>query len=623
VALIVTGIWWLVLKPGPSSPAPEPQRVTVLVADFQNLTGDPVFDGGLEQAVTIGLEQASFIDMYRRTEARKKAVQLDPKAGDRLDERLAQLVSRSEGVSVVVNGSIEKTQEGYKLKAWALDPVSSKKIVEQAKNISKKTEVNNEAVKLGGYLSSQIGGVPEESVQALSRETFTTSSVEAMKAYSHAQELSVLGKRQEAIKEYEKAVQEDPNFGRAYAGLAVIYQNSGQYQKAQEYQTKALSLIDRMTEREKYRTRGIWYLLTRNYKKAIEEYSALVEQFPADVAGTSNLALSYFFVRDMAKAVEYGKRRVELNPGETISHYNLSWYHLGAGNFELAEKESLKAMEINPKDEEAFISAALSNLARGNIDLATDYYLKSGPISTMTASLALMGLADIALYEGRLNDAVDILEKGIEADIENNRNDLADDKIVALAQSLLVQGKKDRALQLADKATAMSREADILFPAAQVYIRSGKEEKALALAAELAKKIEPEPQAYAKIIEAEVKKQRKNFREAIALLQEAQQLLDTWIGRFCLGCAYLEAGEFAGAHSEFELCLKRRGEAMSLFFNDLPSYSYLPAVYYYLGRAQEGLKSPAAKDSYQTFLKIKEKDQGDPLVADARKRIQF
>ncbi len=69
------------------------------------------------------------------------------------------------------------------------------------------------------------------------------------------------------------------------------------------------------------------------------------------------------------------------------------------------------------------------------------------------------------------------------------------------------------------------------------------------------------------------------------------------------------------------MCLKRRGEATSIFLDDVPSYHYLPAVYYYQGRAREGLKSPGTAESYKIFLLIKEKGAGDPLVAEARKRL--
>lgn len=109
---------------------------------------------------------------------------------------------------------------------------------------------------------------------------------------------------------------------------------------------------------------------------------------------------------------------------------------------------------------------------------------------------------------------------------------------------------------------------------------------------------------------------------ALNLFREAQAIVNTWLGHFALGRAYLEAEAYTEAYSEFETCLKRSGETTSIFLNDLPSFHYFPSVYYYVGRAQEGLGSDAAADSYQKFLKIKEKaDEGDALVEDARKRL--
>ncbi len=89
-----------------------------------------------------------------------------------------------------------------------------------------------------------------------------------------------------------------------------------------------------------------------------------------------------------------------------------------------------------------------------------------------------------------------------------------------------------------------------------------------------------------------------------------------------LGQAYLAAKAFTEADSEFDLCLKRRGEATAVFLDDVPSYHYLPPVYYFLGRARQGLKSPGAADSFRTFLSIKQKGGGeDPMIADARRRV--
>jgi len=133
-------------------------------------------------------------------------------------------------------------------------------------------------------------------------------------------------------------------------------------------------------------------------------------------------------------------------------------------------------------------------------------------------------------------------------------------------------------------------------------------------------RIEPEPQMYGKLLEAETAIKRKDPRQAILLLQTAQKIYDTWLGHYDLGRAYLDAGMFTEADSEFELCLRRKGEASAVFLDDVPTFRVIPPLYYYLGRAQEGLKSPAAVDSYKTFISYQEKGVG-PLLSDARRRV--
>ncbi len=160
-----------------------------------------------------------------------------------------------------------------------------------------------------------------------------------------------------------------------------------------------------------------------------------------------------------------------------------------------------------------------------------------------------------------------------------------------------------------------------MYRVAQVYLAAGQEPRALALAGPLGQRMETEPQIYGKLIAGEAQLKKGNAREAVNVFQQAQKIGDTWLGHFDLGRAYLDAGAFTEASSEFDVCLKRRGEATSIFLDDVPSYHYLPAVYYYQGRAREGLKSPGAAESYKTFLVMKEKGAGDPLAAEARKRL--
>ena len=600
-----------------------PKTVSVLIADADNQTGDAVFDGVLEKLLGISLSGSSYVSVYDDKQGRQQALQLKPGSEGRLDLETAQLISRRQGINAVVGSTIEQSGTGYLIRVSAWDPARSKKLSEIDQAIKTKADILKISDTLAAKLSADLGAIPSDSREALIKETFTTTSLEAMHAYARAQELDDLGKPDEAIDWLLKALDYDPNFGRAYAILAVVYYNRQQYQQAGKYIQEALKRIDQMTDREKYRTRGIHSLITRNFKKAIEEYSALLAQFPGDYVAHANLALAYFFARNMPKALEEERLDIEHNPQSVTSRFNMTWYALAAGDFQAVEEEARAIWALQPDHADAYVPFALSQLAQGSVSRAVEAYKKLETLGSMGASLAATGLADIAVYEGRLKDATGFLEQGIAFDLKNDWAYNAADKEVMLAQSLFSQGKKELALQAAERALRTNRNSEVVFSAAQLFLDAGQVEKSRALAGELGKKIEPEPLVYAKLIGGQMSLARGDKPSTIKILQEAQELLDTWLGRFLLGRAYLEAEAYAEAHSEFELCLKRDGEAASVFINDLPTYRYFPPVYYYLGRAQEGLGSEAAAESYQKFLKIKEKaDPGDPLMEDARKRLR-
>ena len=107
----------------------------------------------------------------------------------------------------------------------------------------------------------------------------------------------------------------------------------------------------------------------------------------------------------------------------------------------------------------------------------------------------------------------------------------------------------------------------------------------------------------------------------MAVVDDDELALAPGLGPYLLGRAYLEATAFTEAYSELEICTKRRGEATAVFLDDVPSYSYLPPVYYYLGRAQEGLGSSGAAASYRRFVGLKAETGDDPLLLAARRRL--
>ena len=161
----------------------------------------------------------------------------------------------------------------------------------------------------------------------------------------------------------------------------------------------------------------------------------------------------------------------------------------------------------------------------------------------------------------------------------------------------------------------------IQFLAASIYIDTGDLAKAQKLAAGLSSETSIEPQSYSKIIAGLIALKKKDTKEAIRQIAAANKQLDTWISRFELGRAYLEAGSFADAEQQFDQCAKRRGETIELFDDNVPTYAYFPPVYYYQGRVREAMKSANFADSYKAYLGIRGQSSDDPLVPEIRRRI--
>ncbi len=619
--LLGVSAWWALRQRQAAVSAQAHKAESVLIADFQNKTGDAVFDGTLEPSLGLALEGAPFLTSYNRGQARKIAGQLKPGA-TALNEPLARLVALREGIQIVTSGTIERKGSGYTVSIRALDAATGKEIVSQEETASGKDQVLATIGRLAASVRAALGDTTPKSLQLAAAETFTAGSVEAAHEYGLAQQLQYGGNFGEAIQHYLKATELDPDMGRADAGIAVLYFNQGRRDEAEKYYQLAMARIDRMSDREKFRTRGGYFLIVRrDPEKAIEEYSQLVARYPADTAGISNLALAYFYKRNMAKALEEGRRAIEIYPRNVPQKNNVGLYAMYAGEFETAIREQNEVIGLNPKFDLAYVGLALSQLAQGHPDLAAETYRKLSAIDSRGASVAASGLADIALTEGRPADAIAILEKGIETDLQGKDPDSAAVKLTALAAARMELGQIVQALAAADRAVSLSKDVHVVYPAGRIYIEANKQPKAIELAGMLSKSLEPDPQSYAELLRAEVELRRASPREAIKILTNAKKTADTWMGRYLLGRAYFDAQSFPDADTELEAASKRRGETTALFLDESPTYRLFPPVDYWLGRAREGIKSPAAAESYKAFLSIKEKAGEDPLVADARRRV--
>jgi len=617
-AILVAVAWYFNSRQNRTVTAHAP--ISVLVADFQNNTSDPLFDNTLEPMVNVALEGAGFINAYNRSNARQVAGKLSHPASQ-LDANTARLVAINEGIAATVTGSLSTRGTGYRLSATATDAITNKTLATADVSAANKDELLLDIPKLIAPIRKALGDTTPESAQIeKAAGAFSTSSLAAVHQYGIGMEQLWAGNSEQALQAFSDAINLDPNFARAYGSMASAYANLGKTQDEEKYVKLAMEHVDRMTERERYRVRGHYYSSTRNYSKCVEEYSELVKRFPADNIAWTNVSGCYMGLRRISEGVSAAQKAVEIVPKGAIQRVILSLYTSYSGDFAGGEREARRALDLNPSFP-AYLALVEAQLGLGQMAQAAETYQKMEKMDTWGASVAASGLADIASYEGRYADAVRILEQGVATDLAAKNSDNAAEKLAGVAQLQLLRGEKGAAIAAATKAVSMSQSVPVRVLAARTLVGAGETAKAQKLGEALASEVDPETQAYAKIISGDLALQRGDNNEAVKLFTDSNRLLDTWIGRFELGRAYVEAGQFVEADSEFDRCMKRRGEALEILMDNVPTFAYFPAVYYYQGRVREGLKSQGFEEPYRTYLSIRGHAGEDPLLADIRRRL--
>ncbi len=599
----------------------KPKLLSVLIADFDNQTNDPIFDGSVEEALTIGMEGASFITSYNRNKALDIANKLNQESN--LKEARARLVAVREGISLVLSGSISRTDDGYLLKLKAIDPHQGELVTEAEASAEGKLEVLQAVGSLAGQLRESLGDVTISDESLSTAETFSASSLKAMQLYSQAQQQAQKGNHEEAVKLYEQATTEDNEFGRAWSGWALSEFQLGHLEKAEQLWETTLTLLQGMTEREKYRTLGLYYTrVSGNYAKAVENYQALVTQFPGDAIGRSNLAVSHFMMRHFDAALREGKAVVDIYPEETTFRSNYALYAMYASDFKTAREQAEKLIADQPNFVKAYLPLAIANLAEKNFTAAQQAYQQMAALGTRGASLSASGLADIALTEGKFQAAIDILTPAIEKDRANNSNYALGAKYIALAEAQLAMQDKDQAQSSVDAAVEVSKSTAQQVAGALLYVQLGSLYKAGEIADHLIKQLQQESRAYGELIRASLYLQAGNTTGALDLLLSASNKTDMWLVRFELGKVYVAAGAHAEALSEFELCQKRIGETTSLYLDDLPTFHRSVELLYWLGRTQHEMGiSGASIDNLKSFLSHAPVNSRDLLVSDAQSRL--
>ena len=610
--MLLASAWWYTSRPVTSV---HHEPVSILIGDFENRTSDPTFDHTLEPLLRIVLESADFISAYDRTQVARS---LGARPPERLDEPAAREFAVGQGLGVVLSGSLDRKGTGYALSVRAVQAVTGQVITNVQGTAADKDRVLSEATKLVTAVREALGDEASDSARRFAMETLSATSLDVVRDYAVAMEALSNSRFDQALQSFSKAVEQDPKFGLAYGGMAMAAWNLDKRSEAEKYAQEAVRYLDRMTERERYRTRGLFYVITSDYQQCRKEYEDLIARYAADAAAHNNLALCSTYLRDMPKALDEMRRAVTILPKRALYRLNLALYAAYAGDFKTAAEEAQTAQKLGSPI--ALLGVAFAHLGQGQLPQATEAYEQLARADPQWASYGASGLADLAVYEGRFSDAVAILERGAAANLASKDLDRAASQFAALAYAQILRQQRNSTVTAVDTALNNSQEVKIRFMVARVLVAVGDIARARTLSATLASELQTEPQAYSKIVEGEAALKMGEPRQAIKAFVEANSLLDTWIGHFDLGRAYLEAGALTQADSEFDRCLKRRGEALALFLDEEPTYGLLPPVYYYQGRVREGLKTAGFADSYREYIKIRGKSSEDPLLAEVRRR---
>jgi serine/threonine protein kinase/tetratricopeptide (TPR) repeat protein len=608
----------------------EKAPISLIVADFQNGTTDPAFDNALAQTVRRGLDEASFITAIDRTRVRTMFGGAPPEP---FDESAARQLAAKQGLPFVISGGIVPDGRGYTVSVKAVETVTGNVVVDDSEDASNSGQVIPAVLSLMAHVRRELGDETSESEQQFAMRSVSTSSLAVLGHYAAAVEAQSRGRFEDARQSYQQAVDLDPEFGLGYQGLAAMARNLGQPEEAEENIKKALRFVDKMTDREKLGTRGLYYRLSGDNQQCEQEYARLLERYKADSVAYNQRAICLAKLRRMAEATAALRQASTLLPNQTGYRLNLALMANLAGDFDAAEREfnSIRAIKakMTPKaqvpDARDLQPLAYSQLGRGMLSEAeTTYRTLAGMPDG--ASLAASGLGDLAMYRGRFAEAVRLFEDGAARDLADKSPNRAAIKFTSAAFAHLAAGRKSQAIAAADRALMLADSMSVRFLAGRVYVEAGAVVKATTQATWLADQLPAEPQAHGKILQGQIALATGLPRDAIRILQEANGILNTWFGHFDLGRAFLAAGAFQQAASEFDDTIKRRGEVLSLM-DEGPTYGHLPAVYSYQGQVLDGLATAGFADAqaplaaYRTYLDIRGSSQDDPLLPEIRRRI--
>ncbi|HEY6659806.1 MAG TPA: protein kinase [Pyrinomonadaceae bacterium] len=598
-------------------------RDTVLLTDFVNTTGEPVFDGTLKQALAVHLGQTPFLNLFPEERVRETLRFMGRSPDDRITRDIGREICERQGIKAMLTGSIASLGSHYVITLEAMNPRSGDPIAREQIEAESKEKVLSALGTAASNLRQKLG----ESLSSIQKydvsiEQATTSSLEALKAFAMGDEERARGRARESLAFYKRAAELDPNFAMAYARMGVFYVNQGQLETAKEHIQKAYDLRDRVSERERlYITEKYYNYISGELDKAIETLTTWARLYPTDFIPHNNLAINYQMLGNYEEALKEGLEAVRLSPNNITARENVVGSFVGLGRFDEAEQASKEIEKLNPDSLIAHFSRYFFGfLRRDQAAMDREITWSKGKPEEADVNIAL---ANTAAYFGKLKQSEDLVKRAVEMFKTQNRAENATKELLGLATNQLLMGKCQQAKENTKAGLALYRGRNSLAGAALIYAACYDASQAKAILNQLRTAYSTDSvisSMMMPVIQAEVERSRGNVAEAIRLLESIRSydggIATGLTNNYARGSLYLEQRMGNEAAREFQTII------------DHPGIDYLSAAHVlaYLGLGRAAALSgdtAGARKAYQDFFALwKDADADLPVLVQARKEYE-
>ena len=466
------------------------EKDTIVVGDFANSTGDPVFDDALKQALSVSLRQSPFLNVLSDEKVAATLKLMTKPVNTPLTPDVAQELCQRADSKAYIAGSIASLGSQYVIGLKAVNCLNGDTLAQEQATAAGKEKVLDALGEAAGKLRGQLG----ESLASVQKfdaplAQETTPSLEALKAASIARKIEHEKGSAEALPLYQRAIDLDPNFANAIEGVGIMYGNIGQPMRGTEYLSKAFALRDRASEREKLHITSMYYMAaTGELDKAIETFREWQENYPRDEIAYINLGSLYAIEGKMEQGLEQSRQGLRLNPDNVIAAENLIGFLVSLGHFDEARQLYQQTMARKMDDDTLHIVLyGLEFIARDPRGMAEQAaWFESRP-ELQHEILALE--ADTEAYAGHVAKAREGTRRAVEAALRADNKESAALWQLEGAWREMLFGNLEEAKREATAGLAfVPNSRDVQQLAALVLVRAGDMTRANALVQDLAKR---------------------------------------------------------------------------------------------------------------------------------------